>query len=117
MRGYGAYQRVQNIAEPPRAVERRLMGSVTAALIAARDAPHDLASKFDAILWNKRVWDSFIGEVTDEANRLPPELKSGIVRLGAWVTCETQMVMDGISTPDMLIEINQQIIEGLATAR
>jgi hypothetical protein len=33
------------------------------------------------------------------------------------VTHETQMVMDGVSTPDMLIEVNQQIIEGLATAR
>ena len=106
MRGYGAYLRVQNVAEPPRAVERRLMGAVTAALIAARDAPDDLAPKFDAILWNKRVWDSFIAEVADDTNGLPKELKSGIIRLGAWVTRETQMVMDGISTPDMLIEVD-----------
>ncbi len=113
MRGYGAYLKVQNVAEPPRAVERRLMGSVTAALIEARDNPGKLAAKFDAILWNKRVWDSFIAEVTDSANRLPAELKATIVRLGAWVTYETQMVMDGASTPDMLIEVNQQIVEGL----
>lgn len=116
MRGYGAYLRVQNVAEPPRAVERRLIGAVTAALIAARDAPDALAPKFDAILWNKRVWDSFIAEVADGSNGLPPELKSGIIRLGAWVTRETQMVMDGISTPDMLIEVNQQVIEGLSAA-
>ena len=114
MRGYGAYQKIQNIAEPPRAVERRLMGSVTAALIEARDNPGSLAAKFDAILWNKRVWDSFIAEVADEQNRLPREIKSTLVRLGAWVTYETQLVMDGASTPDMLIEVNQQIVEGLA---
>lgn len=113
MRGYGAYQKIQNIAEPPRTIERRLMGSVTAALIEARDNPGQLASKFDAILWNKRVWDTFISEISDETNRLPAELKSSITRLGAWVTYETQMVMDGAS-PDMLIEVNQQIIEGLA---
>ncbi len=113
MRGYGAYQKVQNVAEPPRTIERRLMGSVTAALIEARDNPARLSGKFDAILWNKRVWDTFISEISDEANRLPAELKSAIVRLGAWVTYETQAVMDG-GTPDMLIEVNQQIIEGLA---
>ncbi len=113
MRGYGAYQKVQNVAEPPRTIERRLMGSVTAALIEARDNPARLSGKFDAILWNKRVWDTFISEISDEANRLPAELKSAIVRLGAWVTYETQAVMDG-GSPDMLIEVNQQIIEGLA---
>lgn len=83
MRGYGAYQKVQNIAEPPRMIERRLMGAVTAALIEARDNPGKLAAKFDAILWNKRVWDTFISEISDEANRLPSELKAAIVRLGA----------------------------------
>jgi len=113
MRGYGAYQKIQNVAEPPRTIERRLMGSVTAALIEARDNPGRLAGKFDAILWNKRIWDTFISEISDEANRLPAELKSAIVRLGAWVTYETQAVMDG-GSPDMLIEVNQQIIEGLA---
>jgi flagellar biosynthesis activator protein FlaF len=116
MRGYAAYHRVQNVAEPPRAVERRLMGSVTAALMDAQKNPQNLAVKFDAILWNKRVWDSFIIEVADDANRLPKETKSLIIRLGAWVTRETQMVMDGTSTPDMLIEVNQQIIDGLASA-
>jgi flagellar protein FlaF len=113
MRGYGAYLKHQNIAEPPRSVERRLMGAVTAALIEARDNPSRLAAKFDAILWNKRVWDSFIAEVSDDQNRLPPPLKATIIRLGAWVTYETQAVMDGTSTPDMLIEVNTQIVEGL----
>ena len=113
MRGYGAYLKVQNVAEPPRAIERRLIGAVTAALIQARDNPGKLADKFDAILWNKRVWDTFISEIAEDTNRLPPELKSSLIRLGAWVTYETQMVMDGVATPDMLIEVNQQIIEGL----
>jgi flagellar biosynthesis activator protein FlaF len=114
MRGYGAYLKVQNAAEPPRAVERRLIGAVTAALIEARDNPTRLAAKFDAILWNKRVWDSLVAEVIDEQNRLPADLKATLVRLAAWVTFETQLVMDGASTPDALIEVNQQIIEGLA---
>jgi len=114
MRGYGAYLKAQNTGESPRLVERRLMGAVTAALIAARENPGNLAAKFDAILWNKRVWDSLLGEVVDDANRLPKEMKSGIVRLAAWVTFETRRVMEGASTPDMLIEVNQQIVEGLA---
>jgi flagellar protein FlaF len=114
MRGYSAYLKVQNAAEPPRAVERRLMGAVTAALIEARDNPSRLAAKFDAILWNKRVWDSFIGELSEDVNRLPPPIRSTLIKLGAWVTFETQRVMDGLSTPDTLIEVNQQIIEGLA---
>jgi flagellar protein FlaF len=113
MRGYGAYLKAQNVQEAPRAVERRLMGAVTAALIEARDNPDKLAIKFDAILWNKRVWDTFIGELAEDQNHLPAPLKTALFRLGAWVTFETQQVMDGVSTPDMLIEVNQQIVEGL----
>jgi flagellar protein FlaF len=114
MRGYGAYHRVQNASEPPRNVERRLLGTVTASLMQARETPADLQMRFDALLWNKKVWDNLAFEVLEDANRLPKELRGSVVNLAAWINGETARAMDGHSDLDMLIEINQTVMEGLA---
>jgi flagellar protein FlaF len=114
MRGYAAYAKVQNVAENPRAIERRLIGTVTGALVRAREHPGNLAELIEALLWNKRVWDHMTNEVVAEDNRLPSELRKGLVTLGAWISGETQRILDGEADTDTLIEINQQVMEGLA---
>ena len=71
MTGYSAYRRVQNVSDTPRAIERRLIGEVTAALIGAKDNPTDIPRLIDALLWNKQVWDHFMIDLNDEDNKLP----------------------------------------------
>ncbi len=113
MTGYTAYRRVQNVSESPRSVERRLLGEVTAALLGAKENPADVPRLIDALLWNKQVWDHFLVDLQDEANKLPSELKKGLISLGVWVNRETQRVMDGEADCEGLIEINQIIMDGL----
>ena len=113
MTGYSAYRRVQNVSETPRAIERRLLGEVTAALIAAKDNPADVPRLIDGLLWNKQVWDHFMIDLNDEGNKLPLELKKNLIGLGIWVNRETQRVMDGDTDCAALIEINQIIMDGL----
>ena len=113
MTGYTAYRRVQNVSENPRAVERRLLGEVTAALLGAKDNATDIPRLIDALLWNKQVWDHFMIDLNDEGNKLPTDLKKNLIGLGIWVNRETQRVMDGDTDCGALVEINQIIMEGL----
>ena len=114
MNGYAAYAKVQNVAENPRAIERRLLGTVTGALMRARENAGNLGNLIEALLWNKRIWDHLLNELSAGDNRLPEELRNGLVKLAVWVSGETQRVLDGESDTDMLIEVNQNVMEGLA---
>ncbi len=114
MQGYAAYAKVQNVAENPRLVERRLIGVVTGALMRARLNPLNLAELIEALLWNKQIWDHLMTELAAEDNRLPQELRKGLIKLALWVGGETQRILDGESDTDTLIEINQTVMEGLA---
>lgn len=114
MSGYQAYGRVQNVTENPRAVEYRLLGQVTAALTRARDGQRGTAEFVDALLWNKKVWDAFIVDLSSEGNRLPNQLRAQIIGIGLWVGRETIQVLDGPGDIDSLINVNKTIMEGLA---
>lgn len=114
MSGYQAYGRVQNATENPRSMEYRLLGQVTAALTKARDGNRGTAEFVDAMLWNKKVWDAFIVDLSSEGNRLPKELRAQIIGIGLWVGRETIQVLDGTGDIDALINVNKTIMEGLA---
>lgn len=114
MSGYQAYGRVQNATENPRSMEYRLLGQVTAALTKARDGSRGTAEFVDALLWNKKVWDAFIVDLSSEGNRLPKELRAQIIGIGLWVGRETIQVLDGTGDIDALINVNKTIMEGLA---
>lgn len=114
MSGYQAYGRVQNATENPRSMEYRLLGQVTAALTKARDGKRGTAEFVDALLWNKKVWDAFIVDLSSEGNRLPKELRAQIIGIGLWVGRETIQVLDGTGDIDALINVNKTIMEGLA---
>lgn len=115
MSGYQAYGKVQNATENPRSLEYRLLGQVTAALTKARDSGKRGTSDFvDAMLWNKKVWDAFIVDLSSEGNKLPKELRAQIIGIGLWVGRETIQVLDGTGDIDSLINVNKTIMEGLA---
>jgi flagellar biosynthesis activator protein FlaF len=113
MTGYAAYGKVQNVTENPRSTERRLLSQVTAALIDAGKSAENVQKLYDAILWNKRVWDTFAYEAAADDNQLPKEIRAGIISLAIWVNKETTMIMDGQTDLEPLISVNKSIIEGL----
>jgi flagellar protein FlaF len=113
MKGYAAYERVSKTTENPRQVEYRLLAQVTAALRAAKATPDDRPKFYNALVWNKRVWDAFLCDLVDDKNRLPKPLRDQLLVLARWVSKQTFAVMDGKAGIDALIDINATIMDGL----
>ncbi|MEO0392794.1 MAG: flagellar biosynthesis regulator FlaF [Pseudomonadota bacterium] len=120
MSNYAAYQQSQNATQDPRHVEYRLLGQVTAALITAQQvwekSKADVEAKkqvVDAALWNRNVWSAFRTDLLDEGNQLPKELKAQLISISLFIERETNSIMTGDADFEALIDINQQIIEGL----
>jgi len=113
MNGYAAYGRVQNATEGPRQIEFRLLAQVTGALRAAKSDPNDRPKLYNALIWNKKVWDAFMADLVDERNQLSGDIRKSLISLGAWVSKQTFAVMDGKANIDALIEVNSSVMEGL----
>lgn len=113
MKGYAAYDRVQNTTEAPRQVEYRLLGQVTNALRSAKAKPDDRPGFYNALVWNKKVWDAFMCDLVDDTNKLPKPMRNQLIALSAWVSKQTFAVMDGNAKIDALIDVNVSIMEGL----
>jgi len=73
MYGYNAYQKAARTTISPRSAEHRLLGEVTAALIAADRNPEEKQQQVKALLWNKKVWDNLIIELKAEDNQFDGE--------------------------------------------
>lgn len=120
MTNYAAYQQSQNATQNPRDVEYRLLGQVTAAMIAAQKVWAESRANVeykkqvvDAALWNRNVWSAFRSDLLDEGNQLPTELKAQLISISLFIERETNEVMTNEADFEALIDINQQIIEGL----
>jgi len=109
-----AYQRLQAEAESPQETEYRLFGRVTGALIEARDNDYKAAKLMEALDWNRRMWSTFANDCAQPGNQLPDEVRAQIISLSIYVTKTTSKVMRGQAAIDDLIEINQNIMKGLA---
>ncbi|MBC7134165.1 MAG: flagellar biosynthesis regulator FlaF, partial [Oceanibaculum nanhaiense] len=103
------------MTENPRALEYRLLGMVTAAMIEAEKKPDSarFPARVDAAYWNKQIWDHLMVDLTHEENKLPKELRVSLVNIGIWVNKEVRSVMDRKTDCSTLIEINQIIMQGL----
>jgi flagellar protein FlaF len=110
---YAAYQRMQNIAEDPRAIEYRLLGQVTAALIDAERDPANGSKIVDAALWNRRVWGALKVDLLNEENRLPPDLRGKLVSIALFIERETSEILAFKSDLSWVIGINKTIMDGL----
>ena len=113
MKGYAAYDRVQNTTEGPRQVEYRLLAQVTSALRSAKAKPDDRPGFYNALVWNKKVWDAFLCDLVDDRNQLPKPTRQSLTKLAAWVSKQTFAVMDGNGSIDTLIDINANMMDGL----
>jgi flagellar protein FlaF len=112
--GLQAYQQTAQRTETPRALEYRLFGQVTRALIAASQAdPKDFATRIDALGWNRQVWAALATTCSDPNNGLPVQMRASIISLGLFVSRHTSEVMKGDEDFETLIDINKMIMQGL----
>ena len=89
MQGHAAYKQVQNVTEDTRSIEYRLLGQVTAELIAASEDMKNIQRRSDALKWNRQVWAAFRLDLVGEDNKLPEDLKAKLISLSFFVDRET----------------------------
>lgn len=111
-----AYQQTSASAESPREIEYRLFGQVTRALLAASEAPaSDIATRIDALDWNRRLWSALSADCANPSNQLPVQLRANIISLSLWVNRHTSAIMRREEEFAPLIQVNRMMMQGLET--
>ena len=110
-----AYNQAATRTESPRAMEYRLFGQVTRALMHASTLDKsDVAGRMDALDWNRRLWSALATACTDPDNALPQAMRAQFISLSLFVNRNTSEVMRGEDDFSTLIEINRMIMQGLS---
>lgn len=109
-----SYQRAQKVTESPRQTEYRLFAQITREMIAARDNNAPANEMADALHRNRELWSTLAGDCGAQGNGLPPDLRANIISISIWVNRHTTDVIRGVQSIDDLIEVNRNVMEGLA---
>jgi flagellar protein FlaF len=110
------YGKVIRDTERPREIELRIFEQINAALESADQPGIHFTIRIAAMHRNRELWQTLIGDLADDENKLPKSLRAGLISLGIWVIGETQRAMRNTVSLANLIEVNRSIIRGLATA-
>jgi flagellar biosynthesis activator protein FlaF len=98
-----------------RELEYRLFGQVTRALMHAATVPaEDIATRIDALDWNRRLWSTLATDCSDPDNSLNDPLKAQIISISLFVSRHSSAVMRGEEDFEPLIDINRMVMQGLA---
>lgn len=107
-----AYQRTAATVLSDRQREHQTLAQITGDLMHAGEAG-DATALNVALHRNRELWNIFVLCCSDEANRLPEELRARIVGLGLWVREYTSRVMRGEKPHTALVDVNREIMDGL----
>lgn len=112
-----AYSKAATRTETPREMEYRLFGQVTRALIYASQVDKsDVATRIDALDWNRRVWSALATDCADPGNAMGEALRAQIISISLFVSRHSSEIMRGDEDFEPLIDINRMIMQGLAPA-
>ena len=109
------YQATQVATEDARQTEYRLFAQVTRAMLDAQDAG-DNGQLVRAIHWNRRLWLTLQADCASDDNRLPEEIRAGIISLAIWVDKHSRQVLSKKTDLEPLVEVNRNIMTGLAAS-
>jgi flagellar protein FlaF len=107
-----AYRQRQEAAEQPRALERRAFLVVIGKLVEAKEQGG--RALIDACFLNHQLWSVLLADLALPQNALPDDLKARLISLALWVQRYTPGVMQGTASPDPLIAVNRNILDGLS---
>ena len=113
-----AYKTVDKKTMPGRETEARVLTQAALKLKDCRDnwSAKDRDEKLDeALKYTQRVWSIFQGELSNEDNQLPRQLKINLLRLSSFID---KRIFETMSYPSpekltAVININQNIAAGL----
>ena len=110
-----AYKTAATRAESPREMEYRLFGQVTRALMHASTVDAgDVATRIDALDWNRRLWSTLATDCANPDNAMDKGLRAQIISISLFVSRHSSAVMRGEDTFEALIDINKMVMQGLA---
>ncbi len=113
-----AYIRSKKSISSPRAIEFHIFSQYTAALSAAeKKRCKNNVAYVEALSDNLRLWTSLGAAVATKNNSLPADLRAQIFSLFEFTRAHTLRLLSGADnlTAEPLIEINQNIMNGLRT--
>lgn len=111
-----AYQQVGKQTVSPRVLEANLLSRAAAQLQIVRDDwDNKRPDLYEALLFNRKLWNIFLTSVTGEESRLPDKLRENIANLGIFVMKQTLSIQDSPAPQklDSLININRELAAGL----
>lgn len=110
---YDKYRQAQRNTETPRQTEYRIFGQMIVRLRKAKEAgkKQDI---IQAVAWNRRFWLALQMDLSLEGNRLPDQLKAQLISMSIFIDKYSGKVIRGEEDIDLLIELNQNIMAGLA---
>jgi flagellar protein FlaF len=111
-----AYQQVGKQTVSPRVLEANLLSRAAAQLQRVRDDwENNRRDLFEALRFNRKLWNIFLTSVTGEECKLPQELRENIANLGIFVMKQTIATQDQPEPRklDVLININRELAAGL----
>ena len=110
-----AYKTAATRTENPRETEYRLFGQVTRALMHASTVEAtDVATRIDALDWNRRLWSALATDCASPDNAMDQALRAQIISISLFVSRHSSLVMRGEDDFEALIDINRMIMQGLA---
>jgi flagellar protein FlaF len=110
MQRHDAYTQTVHIGgASPRETEMLAFGLCNARLKSAADA----RSRIDALNKTHQLWSLLVRDLAGSANRFPSELKKQLVDIGFWAMGFSVSAMGCERSLQPLIEVNQNIIDGL----
>jgi len=119
-KGIDAYKSVQQETQNGRELESSLLSKAALMLKICQDnwdGEGHAQRLDDALRFNQRLWTFFQAELLEDSNPLPIPLRQDLLSLSAFVDKRTFEVMayPAAEKLNVLININRQIAEGLAS--
>ena len=108
---FRAYAHTQQDLETPSMTEYRALAKVTGKM--AETANEGGQKLIEACFDNNKLWNIFQADLIHPENRLPENVKAGLISLSMWVQRYTDEVMAGRASVQPLIQVNRTIMEGL----
>ena len=114
-----AYKNVSRQTSSPRELEASLLLQAAARLQAVQEnwnSDTGLKAKLDdALLYNRKLWSVFVGDMADSSHPMPRELRQNFLNIGLFVMNHTVAVMSNPRPERLgsLININREIAAGL----
>lgn len=120
-----AYRKTIAATEAPRAMERRILSEINAALLVHQehyDTAGTTAEKMailagslrPALARNLKLWTALRMDLLSPGNQLPQDMRANLISLSLFVERQVTAVMGGRGSVRALTEVNAAIIAGLS---